>query len=238
METVKKYVDYIIAIGILLLLATTCTNSLADRYFGKGDVLQEQYHKKIELLNQERIKSKKIIDSLHEENNQKDMQIGGLQELNHDLDLKIEAATKQKDGVLVKVRKYTYKQSAEYISNAYNAPKAVTYTDKGVMLGDSIPNKVVETIVQKEFFKKKLALTEVKLDFTGRQVNLLEDKVKNKDLEIKTISDLSLRKDDALEASAELNATTKKENKVLRQGRWIDRALIVVAFVGGILIAK
>ncbi len=237
-EKAKTWFWYLGGVVILLLLAGNCTNSLADRYFGEGDVLQKQYHAKIEALNQEKIKSQKIIDSLKEDNNQKDMQIGGLQELNNDNDKKIALLSqKAQDGVKV-AKTYTYKQSAEFISKAYNAPKSVSYTNQGITLVDSIPNRVVETIIDRDFFKKKLELTEENLNYTGKQVILLEDKVKNKDLEIKTISDLSLRKDDALEASKDLNEATKKENKKLKTSRWIDRALIVGAFVGGILLTK
>lgn len=238
-EIIKRWFWYVVGIGILLLLATTCTNSLADRYFGKGDVLQEQYHKKIETLNQEAKKSKKIIDSLHEDNNQKDMQIGGLNELTNDQDNKIKELTrKHQDGVKI-AKKYTYKESAEYISKTYNAPQSVTYDNKGITLGDSIPQKVVVTHLERNYFKSKLKITELKLDYKGKEVSFLEGKVKNKDLEIQTISTLSSRKDDALDASADLIQNQEKQIKKIKTARTLERIAIGVGVVaGGILLIK
>ena len=235
-ETVKRWFWYVVGIGILLAWAVSCTNSLADRYFGKGEVLTEQYHKKIELLNQEAKKSQKIIDSLHEDNNQKDMQIGGLNELTNDLNNKITELTKKhQDGVKI-AKKYTYKESAEYISKTYNAPKSVTYDNKGITLGDSIPQKVVVTHFERNYFKSKLELTELKLDYKGKEVNFLEGKVKNKDLEIKAISTLSSHKDDALDASADLIQNQDKQIKKIKTSRTIERIAIGVGIVGGILL--
>jgi len=239
METIKRWVWYVVGVGILVLLATTCTNSLADRYFGKGEALQSEYHKKIELLNQEKVKSQKVIDSLHEDNNQKDMQIGGLEHLAHDLNVNIiELTRKHQDGVKI-AKKYTYKESAEYISKTYNAPQSVTYDNKGITLGDSIPQKVVVTHLERNYFKNKLEITELKLDYKGKEVSFLEGKVKNKDLEIQTISTLSLRKDDALDASADLIQNQEKQLKKIKISRTLERVLIGVGVVaGGILLIK
>ncbi len=239
METVKRWFWYVVTIGVLLAWAVSCTNSLADRYFGRGEVLTEQYHKKIELLNQEAKKSQKIIDSLHEDNNQKDMQIGGLNELTNDQDNKIKELTrKHQDGVKI-AKKYTYKESAEYISKNYNAPQSVTYDNKGITLGDSIPQKVVVTHLERNYFKRKLEITELKLDYKGKQVNFLEGKVKNKDLEIQTISTLSAHKDDALNASADLIQNQEQQIKKIKTSRTLERVLIGVGVVaGGILLIK
>lgn len=239
MEIVKRWFWYVVAIGVLLLFAIDCTNSLADRYFGKGEVLTEQYHKQIELLNQEKKKSQNIIDSLHEDNHQKDMQIGGLEHLAHDLNVKITELSKKHQDVVKIVKKYTYKESAEHISKAYNAPQSVTYDNKGITLVDSIPQKVVVTHVERDFFKKRLELTELKLDYKGKEVSLLEEKIKNKDIEIKTVSSLSSQKDETIESANNLVKNQEKQLKKIKTARTFERLFVGVGIIaGGLILLK
>ena len=185
------------------------------------------------------MKTQKVVDSLHADNNQKDMQIGGLNELNNDLNKKIaELTKKEQDGVKI-AKKYTYKESAEYISKAYNAPQSVTYDNKGITLGDSIPQKVVVTYMERDFFKNKLDIVELKLSYKGKEVTLLENKVKNKDLEIQTISTLSSKKNDALDASADLIKNQEQQIKSIKTARTIERIFVGIGIVAGsILLIK
>jgi len=236
MEIIKKWLPYIICIGLLVALATTCINSGAGMMDGETAILENQYHRKIEELNKQKVLSERIVDSLHENNNQKDMQIGGLKELNNDLDKKIlELSKKQQDGVKV-VKKYTYKESAEYISKTYNAEKSVSYDNQSVNLAGDIPQRVVETIMEKDFLSGKLNLTESKLCNTELQLTVTEEKVVNKDKEIKSIVELSQKKDTVIEASKEVIEKQGQNLKKIKRNRFIEHVAIGVTVITGLLL--
>src|SRR6478609_348664 len=100
MEDLKRWIWYIIAAGVLIASAVTCTNSVVDGYIGKNNVFEKQLHRKMELLNQEKVKSEKLRDSLQGDNKKKDSIICTLKIKNVVLDQKL-AAAKEKDGVLI-----------------------------------------------------------------------------------------------------------------------------------------
>lgn len=238
MESIKKYLWYIVAIGILLTVATTCINSAADKVAGEREVYEKQLERKMDALKIERERSNKLVDSLHQEGKKKDLAILQLRKSKDSLSSKLVEVRKQKDKEITKVKNFTYKESAEFIGTALHEPESASFDDKGVKLEGGLPNKVAETIVENDFLEKEVILTEQKLDNTEKQVSILEDKVKDKDKELESINSLSQKKDEALEASKAVNDSFKKENKKLKLGRVVDKVLIVAAFIGGILIAK
>ncbi len=239
MEIIKKYLGYIIAAGLLLMLLHTCSNAAVNNIAGQVSILDRQYQTKAKELNKDKVISAKLVDSLHKANNEKDMQIGGLQELNNDLDKKILDLSKKNISQVAKVKNYTKQEDVKFISAYYDAPNSVFSTDKGITLQDSLPTKVVETIVEKEFLDDKLKLTESKLSNTEKELNLTNDKVINKDKEIKSLVDLSDKKDSVIAASSDLNVTYKKENKRLRTNRTIERIAVgAAAVITGVLLIK
>lgn len=237
-EVLKRWGMYIAAAILLLVLAGTCVNSAGKTIAGEQNVYDKQLKNRVEILVIAKNKTDKVVDSLKYENQKKDKEIANLKKEKAITNKKIADLEKDKQNTLVKVASNTYKQSAEFIGKTYNDKKAVTYTDKGVDLTGTVPNKVVATIVEKEFLEKKLVLTEKNVSDTEKEVAALEGKVKNKDTEIESLNTLSKEKDLTLEASKNLSEATKKENKNLKTGRFINRILIVAAFVGGILVAK
>lgn len=237
-EIIKKWTGYIVAVVLLLILASTCINTAGDSIAGEQNIYDKQLKNRVEILVTAKNKTDKVVDSLEHENQKKDKELAKLKKEKTTTNKKIADLEKDKQNTLIKVASNTYKQSAEFIGKTYDDKKAVTYTDKGVDLTGTVPNKVVATIVEKEFLEKKLVLTEKNVSDTEKEVAALEGKVKNKDTEIESLNTLSKEKDLTLEASKNFNEATKKENKNLKTGRFINRILIVAAFVGGILIAN
>lgn len=228
METIKKYLPYIICIGLLIALLNTCTN----QYPEIGET-EKKLHQDLEQLNSAKIKTERIKDSLHKENQKKDKIIADLKARNTVIDSKIVVAEKDKKQILKKVDKFTYKEDAEYIAKQFNSEQSVNYDSKGVTVKDSVPKQIVRTIVELDFLRQKDTLTQQKIVNLEDGVKLLQDKVKNKDLEIKTISDLSLEKDTTLTAYQDLNKSLKKENRKLKL---VDRVLMGVAAVIAVIV--
>ncbi len=237
-EVIKKWSAYIVAVVLMLLLASTCINKAGETIAGEKNIYDKQLKRRVEILVTAKNKSDKTIDSLYYESAKKDKELARVRQEKIKVDSKISKLEKERQAYLMKVSGNTYKQTAEFIAKTYKAPKSVSYTNTGVTLSDSVPNKVAATIIEKSFLEGKLNLTEQKVTDTEKEVTVLESKVKNKDKEIESINAISKEKDLTLEASKNLNEATKKENKNLKRGRFVNRILIVAAFIGGILIAK
>lgn len=236
MEVVRKYIGYIIAAGLLLLLANNCVNKMADNYFGEGNVIEKQLHNKIEIMNAEKRKSDKLRDSLEKENKKKDSEIATLKTENNRIDSERNKLNNKTEKEIAKSKSFTYKESAQFIFKTYNMPNSVSYSDKGVFVSDSVPNKVVETIIERDAFKEDNSLLEQKVKNTEKQVSVLEEKVSNKDLEIKSLSDLGQKKDEVILSEQELNDNLKKQNKKLKTSRTLERILTFVGIVTGVIL--
>lgn len=237
-EKIKEYTIYVGMFVCVLLSTMKCSEDATNRVKGEVDLLEKQYKRKIELINTEKNKVKKLKDSLHIDNSKKDSEIAKLKSENKVLDDKITALTAKHKGDIAKVRNYTYDESVKFLVNRYNSPNSISNTNKEMVLRDSIPNLVVKDIVERDFMEQRAAFTEEKLDNLYFEVGVLEKKVVNKDLEIETINELSLSKDGALISAEELNKKYKKENRNLRLGNTITKVLVGVAFAVGFIIAK
>lgn len=237
-EIVKRWTVYVVAVIILLVAAGTCVNRSRDVISGEKNVYEKQLERRVKQLKTAEKSTVKYIDSLNNENKKKDKEIEKLKQKNVVVNSKISKLEKDKQSTLTKISKNTYKQSAEAIAKEYKATKSVSYDDSGVNLKDSVPNKVVQTIVEKEFCEEKQALTETKLANTEKVVTALESKVLNGERERDKLKEADKEKDLALEAQKDFNKATEKENRSLKRGRIVDKVLIVAAFIGGILIGK
>jgi uncharacterized protein (DUF3084 family) len=114
----------------------------------------------------------------------------------------------------------------------------VSYTNTGVTLGDKVPNKVVETIIEKASLEKKVELTECELENTKQVVSTLEGKVENKDTEIAKNAVVAKEAEKTLKDALDLNQTKDKQISKLKKGSFITKLIAVGAFALGILIAK
>ena len=235
---IKKYWLYVVGVLLILLLAFNCVNNSISELTGEGNVYEKQLERRVKALKIKEVEYIKLSDSLSKDNKAKDSAISVLKKKNSAISTKLAENESKNKAEIKKVKSFTYKQSSEAIAKAYNAPKSVSYTNTGVVLNDSIPNKVVETIVEKEHLETKVVLTEAKLSNVIQESTVLEEKVKNKDLQISEAAELGAEKDEALKLSEDFNKSMKKENRRLKTGRFIDKLLIVSAFVGGILIGR
>lgn len=238
LEKAKQHFWYIVGFAMLLLITGTCINSAANKISGEVNILENQFERKVESLDNAKVLSIKVIDSLHKVNK-------GLQAAN--VELKKEniilggkiadarAANKAKDE---KIKKFTYKQSAEFLAKNYDMPKSVSYTDKGVTVSDSLPNKIIEDIEEKKTLEWVVGYTENKVENLETENANLEHEIDNKDLEITSLNEINTIQGETLDLAKELNDKHNKENKKLKTGRVIDKVLIGAAFVIGILIAK
>lgn len=237
-ERVKKYLGYIVAVVALLIMTYTCVNNSALKADGESNVYEKLLERRVKSLKTKEAEYKKFSDSLAKDNKKKDSAIVALREKNNAIALVLADNERKKKADLKKVKTFTYKQSAEYIAKTYNAPKSVIYTNTGVVLNDSIPNRVVETIVEKASLETKVVLTESKLANVTQENKELEGKVENKDKDLIAALEVGKEKDEALFLSTELNKSMKKENRRLKTIKFIDKILILSAFVGGVLIGN
>lgn len=234
-ENLKKYLGYIVAVIALLLMTYTCVNNSILKKEGESNVYEKQLERRVKSLQANEADYKKFSDSLSKDNKAKDSAIAVLKKKNEVVAGKLADNENKKKADLQKVKSFTYKQSADYIGKTYDSPNSVSYTDTGVILEDSIPNKVVATIVEKASLEKKVVLTETKLANTVQENKELEGKVENGKQDLAAALTVSAEKDEALQLYQEFNKSINKENSRLKTSRFIGRVLIVAAFVGGFL---
>lgn len=235
-ENLKRYLGYIVAVVALLLMTYTCVNNSILRKEGENNVYEKQLERKVKTLQENELDYKKYSDSLSKDSKAKDSAIIVLKKKNEVITGKLADNESKKKEDLQKVKSFTYKQSSEYIGKTYNSPKSISYTDTGVMLNDSIPNRVVATIVEKAALETKVGLIETKLSNTVQENKQLEGKAENTQKDLSAALMVSGEKDEALKLSQEYNKNVQKENRKLKTGRFIGRVLIVAAFIGGVLI--
>jgi uncharacterized protein (DUF3084 family) len=237
-ENIKKYAYYIIGVIVLLLLTANCVNNTISKLNGTISVYEKQLENRTKNLKELKEKAKKSADSLHSDNKKKDIKITELKNDNLAISYELAKLQKDKQDALNKAKDFTYQQSAEYIAKTYNAPKSVSYTNTGVTLGDKVPNKVVETIIEKASLEKKVELTECELENTKQVVSTLEGKVENKDTEIAKNAVVAKEAEKTLKDALDLNQTKDKQISKLKKGSFITKLIAVGAFALGILIAK
>jgi hypothetical protein len=235
-ENLKKYLGYIVAVIALLLMTYTCVNNSILRKEGENNIYEKQLERRVKTLQANAADYKKYSDSLSKDSKVKDATIASLKKKNEVVTGKLADNESKKKADLQKVKSFTYKQSAEYIGKTYDSPKSVSYTDIGVVLNDSVPNKVVATIVEKAALETKVGLIETKLSNTVAENKQLGGKVENTQKALSAALDVSSKKDEALQLSQEYNKNVQKENRKLKTSSFIGRVLIVAAFIGGVLI--
>lgn len=237
-ENLKKYLGYIVAVIALLLMTYTCVNNSAIKADGASNVYEKQLERRVKSLKSREVEYKKYTDSLSLDDKKKDSTITALKQKNSIISAKLAENEKKRQVDIRKVKSFTYKQSSDYIAKTYNAPQSVSYTNTGIVLTDSVPNRVVETIVEKASLENKVILTESKLTNVTSENKELEGKVENKDAALKEALKLGEEKDEALQLSKEFNESVSKENRKLKTIKFVDKLLIISAFIGGVLIGN
>lgn len=237
-ENLKKYLGYIVAVIALLLMTYTCVNNSAIKTDGASNVYEKQLERRVKSLKAREAEYKKYTDSLSLDDKKKDSTITALKQKNSVISAKLAENERKRQIDIKKVKSFTYKQSSEYIAKTYNSPQSVSYTNTGVVLSDSVPNRVVETIVEKASLENKVILTESKLANVTSENKELEGKVENKDAALKELTKLGEEKDEALQLSKDFNESVSKENRKLKTIKFVDKLLIISAFVGGVLIGN
>jgi hypothetical protein len=232
-EIFKKYLGYIVAVVALVAMMYTCSNNSILRKEGENNVYEKQLERKVKSLQVNTAQYKKFSDSLSKDNRTKDAAIAELKKKNSIISGRLAQNEFNRKAELKKVKSFSYKESAEYIAKTYESPKSVSYTDTGVILNDSIPNKVVSTIVEKAALDTKVILVESKLSNVVKENKELEGKVDNKNQELAAALSINAQKDEALLLSQEYSKNLNKENKKLKTNRFLGKVLIVAAFIGG-----
>jgi uncharacterized coiled-coil protein SlyX len=182
-------------------------------------------------------KHKKLVDSLKQEDAKKDAKIAELETDNTRQETIIAENKKQLKNKQKEIAKYTYQQSAQYLAERYNT-KAVSAEGSSVVLKDSIPNKVISELVEKD-----VLVTDVKnynkiIDNKSSQIKLGEEKLLNKSLELAS-KDLETKElEKGLNLSLDLNKKTEKENKKLKRNNTLKTFAIIGASVAGFSIGK
>jgi len=238
MEIVKRYFWYVVAIGILLLCVNNCINSAANKLEGENNILEKHYHRKLEDLNKIKRESDKIVDSLETDNKKKNEALLISKRENKSLVEKIFVLNVSRQKELKKIKNFTYQQSAQFLADNYKAPRSVSFNEKGITVTDSLPNLIVRDIAENYYLSQELDLTKGVVFNLEKQTELLGGVIKNKDLEIKSIVEVSKVKDSVISASQDLIGGQKKEIKKLKTARWIERGLIGAGIIGGIILIK
>ena len=236
MEIVKKYFWYVVAIGVLLLCVNTCTNSAANKLEGENNILEKQYHRKLEDLNKIKRESDKTVDSIETDNKKKNEALLISKRENKSLVEKISVLNISRQKELKQIKNFSYQESAEYIAKTYKAPQSVSFNDKGITVIDSLPNLIVRDIADNYYLSQELNLTKGVVFNLEKQTELLVGVIKNKDLEIKSVVEVSNSKDTAISTSQDLIGGQKKEIKKLKTARWIERSLIGIGIIGGLIL--
>lgn len=237
-EIIIKYTKYILALALILFFVLKCVNSTADKYTGEGNVYEKQLENRVKILKQKELKSKKVIDSLHSYNKERDSIIIGLKIEKDKLVEKVAYIGKAKEVAVVKVSSFTHKQSADFIAEKLNAKNSISSDSSGVILKNDAPNKVAKVIVEKEACEDEAAVSKEILAKTEAENLQLNQKLESKDKEITSINDLSKEKDLTLEAANQNTESFKKQIKTLKTVRTIDRIIIVGGIITGFFILK
>lgn len=232
MEQIKKYWREIaiVALVIGLLFMSRCEPDDI-----KSD--KKELNKVLDGVKVIQAKHKKLVDSLKQEDAKKDAKITELKTDNTRQETIIAENKKQLKEKQKEITKYTYQQSAQYLAERYNT-KAVSAEGSSVVLRDSVPNKVISELAEKD-----VLVTDVKnynkiIDNKSTQIKLGEEKLLNKNLELAS-KDLEAKElEKGLNLSLDLNKKTEKENKRLRRNNTLKTFTIIGSGVVGFFLHK
>ena len=237
MEQIKKgyFLQYWREITIVLLLIFSTVLIQCEPDDIKTD--KKELNKVLDGVKVIQAKHKKLVDSLKQEDAKKDAKIAELEIDNTRLETTIAENKKQLKNKQKEITKYTYQQSAQYLSERYNT-KAVSAEGSSVVLRDSVPNKVISELAEKDVLVADVKNYNKIIDNKSTQIKLGEEKLLNKSLELAS-KDLEAKKlEEGLNLSLDLTKKTEKENKKLRQNNTLKTFAIIGAGVGGFFLNR
>ena len=237
MEQIKKgyFLQYWREITIVLLLIFSTVLIQCEPDDIKAD--KKELNKVLDGVKVIQAKHKKLVDSLKQEDTKKDAKIAELKTDNTRLETTIAENKKQLKNKQKEITKYTYRQSAQYLAERYNT-KAVSVEGSSVVLRDSVPNKVISELAEKDVLVADVKNYNKIIDNKSTQIKLGEEKFLNKSLELAS-KDLEAKKlEEGLNLSLDLTKKTEKENKRLKRNNTLKTFAIIGASVGGFFIGK
>ena len=237
MEQIKKgyFLQYWREIAIVALVIGLLFMSRCEPDDIKAD--KKELNKVLDGVKVIQAKHKKLVDSLKQEDSKKDAKIAELKTDNTRLETTIAENKKQLKNKQKEITKYTYQQSAQYLSERYNT-KAVSTEGSSVILRDSIPNMVISELAEKDVLEKKKKNYNKIIDNKSTQIKLGEEKLLNKSLELAS-KDLEAKElEKGLNLSLDLTKKTEKENKKLRRNNTLKTFAIIGVGVASFFIGK
>lgn len=232
MEQIKKYWR---EIAIALLIIGLLCMSQCEPDDIKAD--KKELNKVLDGVKVIKAKHKKLVDSLKQEDAKKDAKIAELETDNTRQETIIAENKKQLKNKQKEITRYTYQQSAQYLAERYNT-KAVSAEGNSVVLRDSIPNKVISELAEKDVLVADVKNYNKIIDNKSTQIKLGEEKLLNKSLELAS-KDLEAKElEKGLNLSLDLTKKTEKENKRLRRNNTLKTFAIIGASVTGFFIGK
>lgn len=180
-----------------------------------------------------------LVDSLRKEDAKKDIIISELRTNTTILETKISEGKIALEKKKKDITKFTYQQSAKYLADRYpSKTPSVLAENNSVVMKDSVPNKVITELEEKDALEKDTKNYLKIIDNKTEEVKLVGEKLLNKDLELasKTIEAEGLQT--GLTKSLNLNIKTEAALKKAKNGstwKWIG---IGAAAVGGFFIGK
>ncbi len=239
MEKIKQYWKEI-SIALLLvglLTVSTCSHNSQMKAEGEKVQLKKELKEiKTKIVESEKA-SKILFDSLSLEDAKKDKRITELSKSNKDLLDKQISREKELKKEKEKIAKYSYTQSAQVLNNRYNTD-AVKATTTSVNLEKDIPNKVIAELIEKDVCKENSADKDKTIENKDEQIKLEQEKTLNANLKVVSVQAEKELLKDGLQTAEEMNKKSEKQIKSLKTKNFINKILIIGAFIGGIFIAK
>jgi len=235
-----KYTREIIIAGLLILLLSVynCSNNRQHELAGEAVQLKQQLRKQVDGLKTQKIRNEFLFDSISAENKKRDLENLQLQKTNLALMQRINYNAKQTAKKKQEVKKYSFKQSAEFLAKRYET-KSIEATPTSVNLKENIPNNVVEELIDKDAMVQDLGDLHKIIENKDSEIGNKDKTILSKDLEIAAKEIETKKTQEALDTSQEITKKIEKELKQLKTKTFILKYIVPpAAFIGGVLIGK
>ena len=239
MEKIKQYWKEISIALLLIALLTvsTCSHNSQMKAEGEKTQLKKELKETKTKISEAAKATIILIDSLSAEDAKKDNRIAELNKNNKQLLSSQIAREKELKKEKEKVAKYTYAQSAQVLNERYRTD-AVKATTTSVNLEKDIPNKVITELVEKDACEKDSADKDKTIENKNEQIKLEQEKTLNANLKVASVQVEKELLKDGLQTAEEINKKSEKQIKSLKTKNFINKVLVIAAFIGGIFIAK
>jgi hypothetical protein len=239
MEKIRQYwKEVTIAVSLILLLTvSTCSHNNQMKSEGeKMQLTKELKEIKARIAEADKY-SKVLFDSLSAEDSKKDKKIAELNKNNKQLSDNQIAREKELRKEKEKIVKYSYAQSAQVLNERYKTD-AVKATTNSVNLEKDIPNKVIAELVEKDVCIENSADKDKTIENKDEQIKLEQEKTLNANLKVASVQAEKELLKDGLQTAEEINKKSEKQIKSLKTKNFINKVLVIAAFIGGIFITK